>query len=196
MNGEKRVESEQTLISGQYFFDEKGQDELEKRRPHLDLAVSRYPRVLEAIEGELKQGKKGDLRGVSITVTKTTNRQNTGAISLSTERSRDKVQFRNAGETNFGRSVCREHDEPRSPKWILQNIKIPEEFYRIALAYAKVYVSTAASKSTGGGGLQITTEPLATIRGWYRINRGRGRGSFQGRGQFHRGNYYRGSQML
>ena len=33
---------------------EKGPDELHKKRPHLDLVATRYPRVLDAIEAEFK----------------------------------------------------------------------------------------------------------------------------------------------
>ena len=34
---------------------EKGTDELHKRRPHLDLSTTRYSRVLDAIEKEIKK---------------------------------------------------------------------------------------------------------------------------------------------
>ena len=51
-----RLESERTLISNLYLrIGEKGQDELHKRRPHLDLTTTRYPRVLDAMDGELKK---------------------------------------------------------------------------------------------------------------------------------------------
>ena len=51
-----RLESEKTLISNLYLcLEEKGQDE--KRKPHLDLTTTRYPRVLDAMEGEFKKKK-------------------------------------------------------------------------------------------------------------------------------------------
>ena len=51
-----RLESGQTLISNLYLcIGEKGQDELHQRRPHLDLTTTRYPRVLDAMEGEFKK---------------------------------------------------------------------------------------------------------------------------------------------
>ena len=42
VDGKPRLESGQTLISNLYLcFGEKGQDELHKRRPHLDLTTTR-----------------------------------------------------------------------------------------------------------------------------------------------------------
>ena len=47
VDGKNRLESEQVLISSFYLcLGEKGQDELHKRRPHLDLSTVRYPRML------------------------------------------------------------------------------------------------------------------------------------------------------
>ena len=78
-------------------------------------------------------------------------------------------------------------------KELCRSTKTPEEVYRIALSYergnkyATSYVATgsvgAQGSSSGGGGLQIKSEPVGTIRGGYRNNRARGRGSYQGRGQ-------------
>ena len=56
VDGKDRMTSEQTLISNLYLcLGEKGQDELDKRRPHLDLSPTRYSRVLDAIETEFKK---------------------------------------------------------------------------------------------------------------------------------------------
>ena len=58
VDGKARLESEKTLISNLYLcLGENGQDELHKRRPHLDLTTARYPRVLDAMEGEFKKGR-------------------------------------------------------------------------------------------------------------------------------------------
>ena len=52
--------------------------------------------------------------------------------------------------------------------------------------YASSYVATgsvgAQGSSSGGGGIQIKSEPVGIISGVYRNNRARGRGSYQGRG--------------
>ena len=51
-----RLVAEQTLISNLYIcLGERGQEELHKQRPHLELGEARYPRVLDAIEGEFKK---------------------------------------------------------------------------------------------------------------------------------------------
>ena len=46
----------------------------------------------------------------------------------------------------------------------------------------------AQGSSSGGGGTQIKSEPVDIIRGGYRNNRTRGRGSYQGRGSNRGGN--------
>ena len=81
-------------------------------------------------------------------------------------------------------------------KELCRSTKTPVEVYRIALSYergnkyATSYVATgsvgAQGSSSGGGGIQIKSEPVGTIRGGHRNNRARGRGSYQGRG-FNRG---------
>ena len=56
VDGKNRLASEQILISNLYFcLGEKGQDELHKRKPHLDLSTTRYSRVLDTIETEFKK---------------------------------------------------------------------------------------------------------------------------------------------
>ena len=56
VDGKNWLEAEQTLISKLYLcLGEKGQEEFHKCKPHLDLRASRYPRVLDAMEGEFKK---------------------------------------------------------------------------------------------------------------------------------------------
>ena len=56
VDGKNRLPSEQTLISNLYLcLGERGREEFHKRRPHLELGDSRYPRVLDAMEGEFKK---------------------------------------------------------------------------------------------------------------------------------------------
>ena len=83
-------------------------------------------------------------------------------------------------------------------KELCRSTKTPEEVYRIALSYergnkyATYYVATgpggAQGSSSGGGGIQIKSEPVGMIRGGYCNNRARGRGSYQGRGSNRGGN--------
>ena len=75
-----------------------------------------------------------------------------------------------------------------------RSTKTAEEVFKIALSYglgnkyATSYVATSARGPTGpqgsssGGGIQIKTEPVGTIRGGFHNNRSRGRGTYQGRG--------------
>ena len=56
VDGNNRLESEQTLIIDLYLcLGEKGQDELHKRRPHLELSTIRYPRMLDGLEMKFKK---------------------------------------------------------------------------------------------------------------------------------------------
>ena len=56
MDGKNILAAEQTLISNLYLcLGRRGQEELHKRRPHLELGEARYPRVLDAMEGEFKK---------------------------------------------------------------------------------------------------------------------------------------------
>ena len=56
VDGKNRLASEQTLISNLYLcLGEKRQDELHRRKPHLDLSTTRYSRVLDTIETEFKK---------------------------------------------------------------------------------------------------------------------------------------------
>ena len=58
VDGKNRLESEQVLISNLYLcLGEKGQDELHKRRPHLDLSTVRYPRMIDVLETDFKKKK-------------------------------------------------------------------------------------------------------------------------------------------
>ena len=56
VNRKNRLESEQLLISNLYLcLGERGQDELHNRKHHLDLAATRYPRVLDEFESVFKK---------------------------------------------------------------------------------------------------------------------------------------------
>ena len=56
VDGKHRLDAEQTLISNLYLcLGEKGQDKFPKQKLLLDLGASRYPRALDALEGEFKE---------------------------------------------------------------------------------------------------------------------------------------------
>ena len=56
VDGNNRLESEQTLIINLYLcLGEKGQDELHKRRPHLEPSTIRYPRMFDGLKMKFKK---------------------------------------------------------------------------------------------------------------------------------------------
>ena len=167
---------------------EKGQDELRKRKPHLDLGATRNPRVLDAIEGEFK--KEVFIEGrFQHTKFSSYCQENSGLGSPGVLAAR--CAF-GALETRVLRNVFSVNMTNREAQnELCRPTKTPEEVYRIALfheredKYEKTHVSTggAATSSTTDSDLQIKTEAVEIIRGGYRNNRGRGRGQTQGRGQ-------------
>ena len=193
VDGKNRLESEQVLISNLYLcLGGKGQDELHKRRPHLDLSAIRYPRMLDALETEFKKERKETYETYQLLSRKQ-------FINESLEQFHS-VLSGLAARCNFGtledrilRDVFIVNMNNRdAQKELCRSTKTPEEVYRIALSYergnkyASSYVATgsvgAQGSTSGGGGIQIKSEPVGIIRGGYRNNRARGRGSYQGRG--------------
>ena len=50
------MEADQTLFLNLYLcLGERGQDELHNRKPHVDLAATRYPRELDEFESVFKK---------------------------------------------------------------------------------------------------------------------------------------------
>ena len=173
---------------------EEGQDELHKRRPHLDLQTIRYPRMIDALETEFKKERNESYETYQLLSRKQ-------FINESLEQFHS-VLSGLAARCNFGaledrilRDVFIVNMNNRdAQKELCRSMKTPEEVYRIALSYergnkyASSYVATgpvgAPGSSSGGGGIQIKSEPVGIIRGGYRNNRARGRGSYQGRGSY------------
>ena len=190
VDGKNRLQSEQVLISNVYLcLGEKGQDELHKRRPHLDLSTIRYPRMIDALETEFKKERNETYETYQLLSRKQ-------FINESLEQFHS-VLSGLAARCNFGtledrilRDVFIVNMNNRdAQKELCRSTKTPEEVYRIALSYergnkyASSYVATgslwAQGSTSGGGGIQIKSEPVGIIRGGYRA---RGRGSYQGRG--------------
>ena len=187
VDGKNRLASEQTLISNLYLcLGEKGQDELHKRKPHLDLSTARYSRVLDTIETEFKKERNETYETFQLLARKQqigesleqfhsvlsglAARCNFGA--LETRILRDDVFIVNMNNREAQTELCR-------------STKTPEDVYRIALSYergykyAKSYGSITGGATTSGttggtGAFQNKTEPVGAIRGGYRNNRQRG----------------------
>ena len=198
VDGKNRLASEQILISNLYLcLREKGQDELHKMRPHLDLTTTRYPRVLDAMEGEFKKEWNGMYEVFQLLSCKQ-------RIGESLEQFHS-VHSRLAARCAFGTlesKILRDIFIVKMTNREAQNelcraTKTPEEAYWIALSYkrgdkyARTYVATTGgtgvSSEPMAGGLQIRLESEGVIRGGYRNNRGRGRRQPQGRGHFRGG---------
>ena len=192
-DGKNRLESEQVLISNLYLcLGEKGQDELHKRRLHLDLSTIRYPRMIDSLETEFKKERNETYETYQLLSRKQ-------LINESLEQFHS-VLSGLAARCNFGTLEDRilrdvfivNMNNREAQKELCRSTKTSEEIYRIALSYerrnkyASSYVVTgplgAKGSTSGGGGIQIKSEPVGIIRGGYRNNRARGRGPHQGRG--------------
>ena len=162
----------------------KGQDEVHKRSPNLDLTNTRYPRVLDTMEGEFK--KK---RNETYEVFQLLSRKQRIGESLEQFHS---VLSGLAARCAFGTLESRtlrdvfivKITNREAQNELCRATKTPEETYRIALScergdkYARTYVvttgGTGGSSAQMAGGLQIKTELVGVIRGGYRNSRGRG----------------------
>ena len=199
VDGKDRLASEQTLISNLYLcLGEKGQDELHKRKPHLDLSTTRYSRVFDTIETEFKKERNETYETFQLLARKQ-------QIGESLEQFHS-VLSGLAARCNFGALETRilrdvfivNMNNREAQNELCRSTKTPEEVYRIALSYergykyAKSYGSITGGATTSGttggtGAFQIKTEPVGAIRGGYRNNRQRGRGSFRGRAEMRSG---------
>ncbi|XP_063717899.1 uncharacterized protein LOC134844999 [Symsagittifera roscoffensis] len=199
VDGKNRLASEQTLISNLYLcLGEKGQDELHKGRPHLDLSTTRYSRLLDTIETEFKKEQNEIYETFQLLA-------RTQQIGKSLEQFHS-VLSGLAARCNFGTLETRilgdvfivNMNNREAQNELCRSTKTREEVHRIALSYergykyAKPYGSATggakASGTTGGNGaFPIKTKPVGTIREGYRNNRQRGRGSFTGRAEMRGG---------
>ena len=203
LDGKNRLESEQVLISKLYFcLGEKGQDELHKRRPHLDLSTVRYPRMIDVLETEFKNE-----RNETYEIYQLLSRKQFINETLEQFHS---VLSGLAARCNFGvledrilRDVFIVNMNNREPqKELCRSTKTPEEVYRIALSYERGKNmphpmsprDMGTQGSASGGWIQIKSEPVGTIRGGYCNNRTRGRGSYQGRGSNRGGNLFQNNR--
>ena len=138
LDGKNRLESEQVLISKMYScLEEKGQDKLHKRRPHLDLSTVRYPRMIDVLETEFKNE-----RNETYEIYQLLSRKQFINESLEQFHS---VLSGLAARCNFGvlqdrilRDVFIVNMNNReAQKELCRSTKTPEEVYRIALSYER-----------------------------------------------------------
>ena len=171
----------------------KGQDELHKRRPHLDLSTVRYPRILDVLKTEFKNQRNETYETFQLLSRKQ-------FINESLEQFHS-VLSGFAARCNFGaledrinkRVFIVNMNNREAQNELCRSTKTPEDVYRIALTYervdkyAKSYVATSAEelrepRDHQGWAIQIKSEPVGIIRGGFRNGRQRGRGTYHGRG--------------
>ena len=103
----KRVEAEQTLFSNLHFcLGARGQDELHNWKTHVELANTRYSRVLEEFEAVFKERKNRNLQSV---VQKTERRRDVRNVPFRTKRAGGTVRSGNAGAQNTTGCIYREY---------------------------------------------------------------------------------------
>ena len=199
VDGKNRLESEQVLISNLYLcLGEKGKDELHKRRPHLDRSTVRYPRMIGVLETEFKKERNETYETFQLLSRKQFINENLEQFHSVLSGLAARCNFWTLEDRILRDVFIVNMINREAQKELCRSTKTPEEVYRIALSYergnkyATSYVATgpvgAQGSSSGGGGIQIKSEPVGTIRGGYRNNRARGRGSYQGRGSNRGGN--------
>ena len=189
------MEAEQTLISNLYLcLGERGQDELHNRKPHLDLATTRYPRVLDEFESVFRKERNETFETYQLL-----SRKQRDGETLEEFHS---VLSGLAARCSLGtleRRVLRDvfivnMSNKEAQTELCRSTKTPDEVYRIALSYERGDKYAKSYKVSGGGltaapagSLQIKAEPISAIRGGYRRpfqrgGRGFGRGGTRGRG--------------
>ena len=199
VDGKDRLASEQALISNVYLcLGEKGQDELHKRRPHLDLSTTRYSRVLDTIEMEFKKERNETYETFQLLKRKQQIGESLEQFLSELSGLASRFSFGTL-ETRILRDVLIVNMNNREAQnELCRSTKTPEDVYRIALSYergykyAKSYGSATGGATTSGttggnGAFPIKTEPVGTIRGGYRNNRQLGCGSFTGRAEMRGG---------
>ena len=155
VDGKNRLESEQILISNLYLcLGEKGQDELHKRRPHLDLSTVRYPRIIDVLETEFKKERNETYETFQLL-------SRTQFINESLEQFHSVLNGL-AARCNFGALENRilrdvfivKMNNREAQKELSRSTKTPEEVYRIALSYERGNKYATSYVATGSVGTQ------------------------------------------
>ena len=165
---------------------ERGQDELHNRKPRLDLANTRYLRILDEFEQKernetfenyqllsRKQREREPLKQFHSVLSGLATRCNLGTLE---RRILSDVFKVNMNSKDSQTEICRSR-------------KTPHDVYKIALSYergdkyAKSYKGSGGGlKTASGSALQIKAELISSIRGGYQRPFQRGsRGTFGGK---------------
>ena len=176
------------------LFEERGQDELHNRKPHLDLAATRYPRVLDEFESVFKKERNETFETFQLLSRKQREGETlepfhsvlSGLAARCALGALERHILRDVFIVNMSNKEAQTE--------LCPSTKTSDEVYRIALSYdwgdknAKTYkVSGGGLSAAPAGELKIKTEPISAIRGGYRrpfqrSGRGFGRASNRGSG--------------
>ena len=160
--GKNRLEAEQNLISNLYLcLGERGQDELHNRKPHLDLAATRYPRVLDEFESVFKKERNETFETYQLLSRKQREGETLEefhsvlsglaarcALGALERRILRDVFIVNMSNKEALTELCR-------------STKTPDEVYRVALSYERGYKCAKMYKVIGGG---LTAAPAGALQ--------------------------------
>ena len=160
-------------------------DELHKRRPHLDLTTTRYPRVLDAMEGEFKKERNETYEVFQLLLRKQRIGESLEQFHFVLSGLAARCAF-GTFESRILRDVFFVNMTNREAQnELCRATKTPEEAYRIAYRMKKEIIMQEHSgddgrhrriKCTDGWRTSDKSEPVGVTRGGYGNSRGRGRG--------------------
>ena len=131
INGKNILEAEQTLISNLYLcLGERRQDDLHSRKPHLDLALTRYPRILDEFESVFKKERNENFETYQLLSRKQregeTLEKNMGLAARCALGALERRFLRDVFIVNMSNKEAQTE--------LCRSIKTPDEVYQIALS--------------------------------------------------------------
>ena len=168
LSGNNCLEAEQTLISNlSLCLGERGQDELHNRKPHLDLAATRYPRVSDEFESVFRKERNETFQTFQFLFRKQREGETLetfhsvlcGLAARCNLRTLERLILRDAYRVNMSNKEAQTE--------LCRSTKTPDEVYRISLSYERGDKCAKTNKVSCGGlvaaptvALQIKTEPI------------------------------------
>ena len=116
---------------------EKGQDELHKRRPHLDLSTVRYPRMIDVLETEFKKERNETYETFQLLSRKQFINESLEQFHSVLSGLAARCNFRTLEDRILRDVFIVNMNNPEEKKELRRSTKTPEEVYRIALSYER-----------------------------------------------------------
>ena len=102
------MEAEQTLISNLYLcLGERGQNELHNRKPHLGLATTRYPRVLDEFESVFRKERNEMFETYQLLSGPETGKKKSVEFKKNIEQTREKHEKNNRNFKEKNECCCK-----------------------------------------------------------------------------------------